>query len=356
MLLDTKELSPFVFLEMNNKQRALIMKKYLEGKVAVVTGSGQGIGRAIAMALAEQGASVVTNNRKPGGMHDYQLDEKKLAALTEEERQWVADELDRYSGDAEKTAEIIRQKGGTAIACFADITDFDEAKRLIDTAVSEFGSVDILVNVAGAFGFSPFEKMKPELFEKVTSVKPKGYFNTCRHAIPYMLEKKWGRIINCTSRAWLGDIIRHAEYCTANAGAVGLTRALAVEYSDCGITANAFSPFARTSASVDLAMYDKTVDESERAWAGDGPKPSADGTPLPEELTPFICYLCTDEAAKVNGSVFSLAGNSIGLYSDPEIIRNISRPAGQNWSVEELVEQADRSLLKGYRSIVGQYK
>ena len=331
------------------------MKKYLEGKVAVVTGSGQGIGRAIAIALAEQGAAVVTNNRRPGHNVDSQLDEAKLAQLTEEQRQWVADEFRRYGGDAETTAQTIRDNGGKAVACFADISDFDEAGKLIQTAVDTFGSVDILVNVAGAFGFSPFEKMEPALFEKVTATKPKGYFNTCRHAVPHMLKKGWGRILNCTSRAWLGDIIRHAEYCTANAGAVGLTRALAVEYHNKGITSNAFSPFARTRASVDLTMYDKTVSADDRAWAGDGGAPKTDNTPLPEDLAPFICYLCTDAAAHINGSVFALAGNSIGLYSDPVVCRNMKKEPGEKWSVEEIVNCAEERLFDDYHSVVEQY-
>ena len=333
------------------------MKKYLEGKVAVVTGSGQGVGRAIALALAEQGAKVVTNNRKPGNNMDSQLDEAKLAKLTEEQRQWVKEELERYGGDAETTAAAIRAKGGEAVACFGDISDFDAAGKLIQTAVDTFGSVDILVNVAGGFGFSPFEKMDPALFEKVTSVKPKGYFNTCRHAVPHMLEKGWGRIINCTSRAWLGDIIRHAEYCTANAGVVGLTRALAVEYAEKGITANACSPFARTRASVDLAMYDKTVPADEKAWDSDMPAPKTENTPLPEEFAPFICYLCTDYAEQINGSVFSLGGRRCAIYSDPIETNAIIRAGeGDTWSMEELIERAPGELFGDYHSIVEQYR
>ena len=332
------------------------MEQYLEGKVAVVTGSGQGVGRAVAMALAAQGAMVVTNNRQPGHVVDSQLDEKKLAKLTEEQRQWVKDEFERYGGNAETTAEAIRANGGKAVACFADISDFDAAGRLIQTAVDSFGGVDILVNVAGSFGFSPFEKMEPALFEKVTSTKPKGYFNTCRHAVPYMLEKGWGRIINCTSRAWLGDIIRHAEYCTANAGVVGLTRALAVEYAEKGITVNAFSPFARTRASVDLAMYDKTVPADEKAWDSEGPAPSTDNTPLPEELAPFLCYLCTDHAAKINGSVFALTGKKYGIYSDPVVTHTMSGCAGDQWTVEELIRRAPEELFSDYHSVVEQYR
>ena len=330
---------------------------YLEGKVAVVTGSGRGIGRAIALGLAAEGASVVTNNRRPGNVTDTQLAEEKLDRLSPEQRDFVLAEYERYGGDAETTAQTIRERGGKAVAFFGDITDYDSAGELISCAADSFGSVDILVNVAGAFGFSPFEKMTPELFDKVNDIKPKGYFNTCRHAVPYMLEKGWGRIINCSSRSWLGDIIRQAEYCTANAGVVGLTRAIAVEYKYRGITCNAFAPFARTRASVDLRMYDKAVDAADRAWDMDSrPAPAPENIPLPEELAPFICYLCTDAAARITGSVFSLAGNTYGLYSDPEIIRSVSKPLGEHWTVEELVQNADRMLFSGYRSVTDQYR
>lgn len=333
------------------------MTKYLEGKTAVVTGSGQGIGRAIALALARQGAAVVTNNRRPGGTSDgSQLTEERLEKLSEQDRQWVRQELQRFGGDAEDTARMIRREGGQAVACFGDITDYEAAGKIINTAVEQFGSVDILVNVAGAFGFSPFEKMTPELFQKVTSVKLQGYFNTCRHAAPYMLEKGWGRIINCTSRAWLGDILRHAEYCAANAGVVGLTRALAVEYADRGITANCFSPYARTRASVDLAMFDKTAAPGERVMATGGQAPSADSAPLPEELTPLVCYLCTEAASVVNGGVFNIGGNKIGLYSNPEIVRQICKAPGENWTVEELVANGERMLLQGWHSVVENYR
>ena len=333
------------------------MGNYLEGKVAVVTGSGQGIGRAVALALAEQGAKVVTNNRSPGRSPDSQLDDAKLARLSEAQRAWVREEFERYAGDAESTAATIRARGGEAVACFGDISDFDAAGRVIRTAVDAFGGVDILVNVAGGFGFSPFEKMDPALFEKVTSIKPKGYFNTCRHAVPYFLEQGWGRIVNCTSRAWLGDIIRHAEYCTANAGVVGLTRALAVEYAEKGITANAFDPFARTRASVDLAMFDKTVPADERAWDSDLPAPKTENTPLPEEFAPFICYLCTDHAAQITGSVFSLGGRRCSIYSDPVELHAMTREsAGPTWSMEELIERAPRELFQDYHSIVERYR
>ena len=87
-----------------------------------------------------------------------------------------------------------------------------------------------------------------------------------------------------------------------------------------------------------------------------GPTPTVDSAPLPEELTPLVCYLCTDAAARVNGSVFNVGGNKIGLYSNPEIVRQICKSSGEGWTVEELVSSADRMLLQGYHSVVENYR
>jgi 3-oxoacyl-[acyl-carrier protein] reductase len=331
------------------------MGNVLKGKVAVVTGSGQGIGRAIAIGLAGEGAKVVTNNRRPGSTGKAILTEKQMKALDKKKGEWVESEMAAISGDAETTAQSIREAGGEAIAFFGDITDFKVAEKLIQTAIDSYGRIDILANVAGAFGFSPIEKMTEELWDKVTLVKPKGYFNTIRHAAPYMIKQKWGRILNCTSKAFNGDIIKHAEYCAANAGVVGLTKAVAIELHKHGITCNAFSPWAKTRASYELDTYSQAVAKEDSPFVfemkgGWGGGDMTKMTPGPEYIAPFICYLASDAGANISGSVFSLGGNSIGMYSEPQMANNLTKYDNKPWTVEELMQQAPRGLFAGYKS------
>jgi 3-oxoacyl-[acyl-carrier protein] reductase len=322
----------------------------LKGKIAVVTGSGQGIGRAIAIAMGKEGAKVVTNNRKPGSTNFAILSEAELNALSEEKREWALRLSKEYSGDAETTAQKIRELGGEAIPFFADISKFDEAAKLIQTAVDTYGKIDILVNVAGAFGFSAVWEMTEELWDHVTNVKPKGYFNCIRHAAPHMMKQKWGRILNCTSKAWAGDPLRHCEYAAANAGVVGLTRAVATELYEYGITCNAFSPYARTRASWELNAYQMAVDESRNPSLNKKTMPW-ELTPSPDEMGPFLVYLASDEAANISGSVFNVGGAGVGIYAEPDIKRTITKFGG-SWTVEELKQQVPRALLAGYKPYV----
>ncbi|NLM83848.1 MAG: SDR family oxidoreductase [Clostridiales bacterium] len=331
------------------------MGNRLSGKVALVTGSGQGIGRAIAIALAQEGAKVVTNNRGPVKKNTAnQLTEEHLKKLTPEQLKWYNEEIEKYTGDAETTAQKIREMGYEATAVFGDIVSFNDAKRIVDTAAEIYGSVDIVVNVAGAFGFAPIEKIDEALWDKVTGVKPKGYFNIIRHAVPYMRKKKWGRIINCSSPAWMGGGIRQAEYCTANAGTVGLTWALAEELADDNITVNAFCPGAKTRASVDMELFDKVVDEDAKSTKTGEPIMKYDDSRPPELFAAFIPYLCTDEAAHVTGSVFMTMGTFIARYENPYVIRDkaLFNPTGEAWTVDTLIEKAPETLFKDYKNFL----
>ena len=197
--------------------------------------------------------------------------------------------------------------------------------------------------------------MTEELWDRVNLVKPKGYFNCIRHATPHMMEKKWGRILNCTSKAWLGDVIKHAEYCAANAGVVGLTKAVAIELYSYGITCNAFSPWAKTRASYELETYNMTVDESDSPFLRkmlvmEGGRSMADITPGPEYIAPFVCYLASDDTKDISGSVFALGGNTISMYSEPIHSHNLTKYDSKPWTLDELKQQVPRGLLAGYKS------
>jgi NAD(P)-dependent dehydrogenase (short-subunit alcohol dehydrogenase family) len=140
------------------ERRLKKMGDILKGKVAVVTGSGQGIGRAIAVAMGKEGASVVTNNRKRGSTRFAIINDAQLNALPPDKKEWVLQLQKEYTGDAETTAQKIREMGGEATPFFGDVSKFDVAAKLIQTAVDKYGKIDILVNVAGLFASAPSGK------------------------------------------------------------------------------------------------------------------------------------------------------------------------------------------------------
>jgi 3-oxoacyl-[acyl-carrier protein] reductase len=324
------------------------MSDRLKGRVAVVTGSGQGIGRAIAIALAKEGAKVVTNNRKPNSTDVTNLVGYSIDSLNRERQAKLNKSLSELTGDAESTAKTIKDLGGEAIPFYGDVANFETARKLIQTAVDNFGSIDILVNNAGTFRYANCWDMSEEIWDTVTLNKPKSYFNTIRHATPYMMKQKWGRIINCSSPAWLGTALQSCNYCAANAGVVGLTLAVAKELVDYGITCNAFTPDALTRATVTiLARFEKMAENG-------GPKNERavkifESSVLPEHLAPFIAYLATDEAADISGTVFDVRGGHVGIYSAPQQIRHINKDKGM-WTVDELVKAVPKELLKGYQN------
>jgi 3-oxoacyl-[acyl-carrier protein] reductase len=317
-------------------------------KIVIVTGSGQGVGRAVAMAFAAEGAKVVTNNRKPGSTRLVTMSQADYNALPADERKRFDDVYAGITGDAESTAKAIHDAGGEAIPVYADISQSADAERLVKTAVESFGTVDILVNVAGAFGGGALTELSEETWDRVTSIKPKGYFNVMKYALPYMQEKKWGRIINCTSKAFMGDIVKMAQYCTANAGAVGLTQAAACEFFHEGITVNAFAPWAKTRASYE-GEYTRSAG---RAIPGQRAFPKAGDTPDAEALCPFLLYLCTDQAKDITGTVFTLAGNEIGMHQFPVVAKTLKKSGSDYWTVDELMYQVPRSLLRGYSNVL----
>lgn len=325
------------------------MTENLKGKVAVVTGSGQGIGRSIAMGMASEGAKVVTNNRKMGSTGFAIMNDALVQNLKDNEKESLRRESEAASGDAETTAKAIRDLGGEAKAFFGDVSDFEIARQLVRTAVDQYGRIDILVNVIGTFAFSPIWEMSEDIWDKVCMVKPKAHFNCIRHALPLMIEQKYGRIINCTSGAFKGGGIRQTNYSAANAGVVGLTYAVAQEVIQYGITCNAFAPNARTRASFEISAYEKAMPEGQGPWVFDSFRLPLENSPSPDDLAPFICYLATEDAADISGSVFFVGGQGVHLYSEAEFSSSITKFGGR-WTVDELKQAVPRDLMRMHRS------
>ena len=296
------------------------MTNRLKDRVAIVTGSGQGIGKAIAVALAAEGARVVTNNRRPG----------------------------TSGGDAETTAREIIERGGQAVPFFGSVDDFALAQKMVKAAVDKFGRIDIVVNNAGADAPKMVWNMTEEDWDRCLDSFLKGSFNCIRHAAGFMREQKWGRIINTTSTAWLGTV-GHCNYGAAKAGIVGLTRAVAREMGRYGVTCNAYAPTAATRFTL---SPDIVAGFKKRFEAGLMTKQRYEeltNPPGPETVGPFIVYLCSESAADINGQVFDVTGGDIAIYSEPVKKKSIIKKEGM-WTVEELVEQVPKVLLEGYKN------
>lgn len=314
----------------------------LDGKVAVVTGSGQGVGKGIAVGLAREGAKVVTNNRKPGShkqandQHLSKADKQKFLAL---------------KGDAESTAAQILAEGGEAVPFYGDVSDYDSAGKLIDAAIDAFGRVDILINNAAGLGSGMLTATTEADWDYMTVPKLKGSFNCMSHAVPHMIKQQFGRVINVASYAWMG-LPALSAYSAANAGLVGLTKSSAKELYQLGITVNAICPEAESPGHVlefsalkeKLGKSGVQIDEAKMKEIDDAHGPA-------ENLAPFLAYLATQEAAYISGAVFVVTGSGrISLFSDPTITKTISKDDSP-WTLDELIKVAPEKLLDGYVSI-----
>jgi 3-oxoacyl-[acyl-carrier protein] reductase len=318
------------------------MNKKLERRVAIVTGSGQGIGKGIATVLAREGAKVMTNNRKPLSNKYTTVDPN----LNEAERRKVL----ILKGDAESTANEIIANGGEAVPFYGNVADFDIAGELIQKAIDEYGRIDILVNNAAGLGSGMLIDMSEADWDYQTVPKLKGAFNCMRHAVPYMIKQKFGRVINVSSDAWVG-MTGLSAYSAANAGIVGLTKATAKELFKMGVTVNAICPQADSPGHfVEFTRMKKKlmglgikIDKAKIKEVEDSHGPA-------ENLAPFVVYLSSEEAYYISGAVFSITANGrITLYSDPVPTQTIKKDDGP-WTMEELFEVVPKKLLKDYTS------
>jgi len=185
-----------------------------EGKVAVVTGSGQGIGKSIALAFAAEGAKVVTNNRAKG----------------------------TKGGDAATTASEIKAAGGLAVPFFGSVSDYNDSQKLVKTAVDHFGKIDILVNNAAILLNGPLINYTEQQIRDIVDINVNGCIFCCQAAIPYMAKQKYGKIVNISSGAGLQGDATISVYSATKYAVLGLTESLAVELAYYNINVNAVCP------------------------------------------------------------------------------------------------------------------
>jgi NAD(P)-dependent dehydrogenase (short-subunit alcohol dehydrogenase family) len=275
----------------------------LDGKVAVVTGGGTGIGRAVSIGLAANGAKVVVN--------DYGVS---------------VDGRDPSSAPANEVVEVIRKAGGQALASPESVATMAGGKAVVDLALKEFGDLSILVCCAGILRERMIFNMAEEEWDAVIAVHLKGHFTVMRPATAHMREKKAGSIVTFTSTAGLEGSPGQPNYSAAKEGIVGLTRSVALAMAKYGVRCNAISPTADTRMTQRLP--------SERRGA-------STATP-PEAIAPVVAFLGSDRAAHITGQVIGVRGDEVAVYSHPAPVRTATRANG--WTPEALADTWDRAL------------
>jgi NAD(P)-dependent dehydrogenase (short-subunit alcohol dehydrogenase family) len=276
----------------------------LDGRVAIVTGSGRGIGREFALCFGREGAKVVIND--------------------------VGVSLDGRGTEEDPAAQVckeIKALGGEAVPNYDSVSDFDGAARIIQTAVDAFGTVDILVNNAGIVRDRSLLKMEESDFDAVIGVHLKGSFNCTRHAAPIMKEKGYGRIVNITSSAGLRGNFGQTNYGAAKAGIMGMTFVWALELGKYGITVNAIAPSGATRMTASL--FEKS---------GAEPPPEEN----PALNAPLVAYVASEQAAHVNGQILGRTEYAYTLFQQPKQIAWMWRDGG--WTASEVAQDFDKTL------------
>jgi len=289
------------------------MSRLLEGKVALITGGGRGVGRGIAIAMAQAGAKVVINDL--GASLDGQTDGERPAL---------------------EVVERIQELGGEAIVDSGSVSDWNAAHRMVEAAVNAFGRIDIVVNNAGILRDVMFHRMSEPEFDQVLDVHLKGSFNVSRAAAPHFKAQGSGVYVHMTSTSGLIGNFGQANYSAAKMGIIGLSKSIALDMQKFGVRSNAVAPFAWTR------MIDSIPAETpEQKKRVEGLKKL-----VPERVAPFIVGLCADQAQDVSGQVFGVRNNEIYLFSQPRPVRNAH--CSEGWTPQSVLDSALPMLRAGF--------
>ena len=279
-------------------------KKMLDGKVVIVTGAGRGIGRSMALALADSGANVVVNDlgASAGGEGDD-------------------------NSPATEVVEEIAAAGGQAVASFNSVSEWDSAHEIVQAAIDAFGRIDGLVNNAGILRDSIFHKMTEENFDVVLNVHLKGSFNMSRACAPHFREQEGGSIVHMTSTSALIGNLGQANYMAAKLGIVGLSKSIALDMSRYKVRSNCISPFAWSR------LFGNVPSETPEQKA----RLEIIKQMTPEKIAPLAVALIGNAAEDVTGQVFAVRNNEIFLMSQSRPIRTAHTSDG--WTPETVSER-----------------
>jgi NAD(P)-dependent dehydrogenase (short-subunit alcohol dehydrogenase family) len=291
----------------------------LKGRVAIVTGAGRGIGKGESLLLASEGAAVIVNDF--GG-----------TAGGEGGEQSPADEV----------VDEIKAAGGQGAANYGNIAEFKTGEDLVKQAVDTFGRIDIIVNNAGILRDRMIFNMSEAEWDAVIAVHLKGHFNLTQAACVVFRQQRSGVIVNTSSESGLGNM-GQANYSAAKEGIVGLTRTTARDMGRYGVRCNAIRPRAATRLTISDDMR-AAAEKGGAAGMGLQALQAFEKANPPEAIAPMVVWLCTDEAANVNGRTFLVTGNQIGLYSEPQVIADARSDAG--WTVDELSKVIPAQVTK----------
>ena len=292
----------------------------LTDKVAVVTGAGRGIGRGIALLLAQEGAQVVVNDL--GGS---------------------VDGASQSTSPADEVVGEIIAAGGSAVANYDSVTSMEGGESMVQTAIDSFGRLDIVVTPAGILRDRMIFNMTESEWDDVIAVHLKGTFTVVKHACIVFRQQRSGRIVTFSSESGLFGNSGQGNYAAAKSGIAGFTKVVARDMGKYGVTANSIAPRAETRMIA-------TVPDTARQMRDQRGVPAGENTPQastmdPEDIAPFVCYLASDRAANINGQIFLVYGGIITLLSQPRRVRTIFKQ-GQ-WELDELSSLVPSQVTQG---------